>query len=230
MKSYGFYLWPVLVVVIILVGSLNVDLPKINEIKQARQELSGIKEKLAKLTAKTDLLKALDQNKLKADYEKTTLVLPEDKDAPSVLRLMEISASSSGVTVEDLDLNPGKLATGGAISKEKANNIPVKLIVSGSAQQISDFLSKMAAAGRATGLTSLDLSFAKEGSASAKTRLEVEAYFFMPQAVLSKVGKVDEPLSVWGSQEKDSLNKVWQRELLAPSTIITPAGKTDLFK
>ncbi len=230
LKSYGFYFWPVLIVLLILIALVQIDLPKIEQIKAARQELTGIQEKLAKLTAKTDILEALDKNKIKSDYERTSLVLPDDKDAPSILRNIETSASSSGVTIDDLDLNPGKLATTSSKINEKSNEVAVKLTISGTAAQMSDFLKKMASVGRGTGVKSFDLTFAKEGSASAKTRLEVEAYFLLPEAVLAKVGKVDEPLPSLGKEQNAILGQILKRELLIPSSLTSPAGKPDIFK
>lgn len=229
-KNYGFYLWPVLVVVVIWVIFVRIDLPKISEINRVRQQLSGIKERLAKLSAKSNLLTSLDEEKLKVDLEKTNLVLPDGKDAPSILRNLEISASSSGIFLENLDLTPGKLATKGAtpqIGGEKSNEIPLRVAINGTTPQITAYLEKITSIGRSLGVKNLEINFG-EGTASAKVNLELVAYFLLPPPSVG--GGVEEALPTMRAQENDALTKISQRELLAPAPITSPAGKTDLFK
>lgn len=226
--NYGFYLWPALVLVTIVYLLVNIDLPKIREIQATRQELTGIQERLANLSAKSNLLASLNVSKLKEDQQKIDLVLPDGKDAPSILRNLEASATVSGVTINDFDLVPGKIAVA-TVSGEKSNEIPIKIEVSGTMPQIINFLEKITNIGRAMGLRNLEIEL-KEDSTSDKTRVEFVAYFLAPSEALAKVGNVDEPLSVWGPQENETLVKIYQRELLPPSSIVAPAGKPDLFK
>lgn len=225
-KNYGFYLWPVLVVVVISVIFMKINLPKISEINSVRRELSSIKERLAKLSTKSQFLTSLDEEKLKGDFEKINLVLPDGKDAPSILRTLEVSASSSGIFLENLDLSPGKLATGEGTRGEKQNEIPLKVTVSGTISQIITYLAKITSVGRALGIKNLEISFS-EGTASAKVNLELVAYFLFPP---ESAAKVDDPLPSLGPQENDTLTQVAQRELIIPQAILSPAGKTDLFK
>lgn len=221
-KNYGFYFWPALVLVVIFVVFTKIDLPQIRQINILRQQLVGIQERLSELTAKSNFLARLDEERLKEDFEKIILVLPDSKDAPSILRNLENSASSSGVYVEDLDLVPGKLATSTAVLGEKPNEIPVRMVIRGTIEQIAAFLEKNVQVGRAMELKSLDLSFLEE-STLAKAQLESVAYFL-------EKNQVEGPLSPWGDQENTALAKIQQRELLVPSMVIPPAGKTDLFK
>ncbi|MBI4999659.1 type 4a pilus biogenesis protein PilO [Candidatus Gottesmanbacteria bacterium] len=225
-KNYGFYLFPIIAIVAIITLFVKIDLPKIGEIGGVRQQLSGIQERLAKLSAKSQFLASLDEEKLKGDYEKTSLVLPDGKDAPSILRTLEISASVSGIFLENLDLTPGKLATAGARIGEKQNEIPLKVTISGTTPQITTYLEKITSVGRALGIKNLEISFS-EGTVSAKVNLELVAYYLFPP---QSTGKVEEPLPSLGTEENDTLSEINQRELTIPQPILSPAGKTDLFK
>ncbi|MBI5465095.1 type 4a pilus biogenesis protein PilO [Candidatus Gottesmanbacteria bacterium] len=225
-KNYGFYLFPIIAIVAIITLFVKIDLPKIGEIGGVRQQLSGIQERLAKLSAKSQFLASLDEEKLKGDYEKTSLVLPDGKDAPSILRTLEISASVSGIFLENLDLTPGKLATAGARIGEKQNEIPLKVTISGTTPQITTYLEKITSVGRALGIKNLEISFS-EGTVSAKVNLELVAYYLFPP---QSTGKVEESLPSLGTEENDTLSEINQRELTIPQPILSPAGKTDLFK
>ncbi|TSC53253.1 MAG: Uncharacterized protein LiPW16_448 [Microgenomates group bacterium LiPW_16] len=225
-QNYGFYLFPIIVISAMVVLFIKADLPKIGEINNVRRELSSIQERLAKLSAKSSLLASLNEEKLKGDYEKTSLVLPDGKDAPSILRTLEVSASSSGVFLENLDLSPGKLATREGTRGEKQNEISLKVTVSGTISQITAYLAKITSIGRVLGVKSLEISLT-EGTASAKVNLELVAYFLFPP---QSTDKVDEPLPSLGTQENDVLSEVIQREIIIPQPILPPFGKSDLFK
>lgn len=228
-KNYGFFLWPVLVVVVALVILIKIDLPKISEINLVRKKLSGVQEKLAKLGTKSSLLKGLDENKLKEDLGRTSQVLPDGKDTPGILRTLENSSSVSGIFLEDLNLAPGKIATYGATpsaAREKPNEIPLKVSVSGKIPQITLYLSKIVSTGRALGLRNLEMTFS-EGTASAKANLELTA-FFLPSPY--SVAKTDESLPAWGAPETETMAKISQREILVPLPITPGTGKTNLFE
>ena len=223
-KNYGFYLFPIVIILVIAFLFIKINLPKIEEIDSVRQQLSSIKERLATLSAKSSLLSSLDENKLTSDLERINLILPDGKDAPSILRTLETSASSSGVFVDELDLSPGRLATSQGTRGEKENEITIKVVIKVTIPQVSVYLEKVTSVGRLIGLNTADISFT-EGTDSAKANLELIAYHLLPTNIIAKV---DEVLPIWEAQEKDILNQVFQREVITPG--FSPAGKTDLFK
>ncbi len=226
-ENYSFYLWAVLGVIVVITLLIKIDLPKIEEINSKRQELAGIQERLDRLTTKSRVLSSLDNNKLKADTEKVNQVLPDGKDAPSILRNLEVSASISGVIIDDFGLVPGKLAIA-TTSGDKTNEIPIEIKVSGSVEQITVFLEKITTIGRAMGLKNLEIEF-KEASASGKIKLGLAAYFLLPVDAIAKTDDINEPLAAWGSQENETINKIYQREI-PPVSQESSSGKEDLFK
>lgn len=225
-KNYGVYLWPVLVLVVVVLILFNIDLPKINEIYRVYQELTGIKERLEKLTSKSNQLANLQEAKLKGDLTLISQNLPDSKDAPSILRTVDYAASSSGVFVESLDLTPGKIATLAA-AQEKQNELFVRAAISGTDSQIKSFLEKIFTAGRIMDLRKLELSYPENASGSGKVNLDLRAFFLTPSV---NNLKPDDPLPVWGSQEDKIMTQISQREALPPSLVVSPSGKTDLFK
>lgn len=223
---YGFYLWPILAAVVVLVLLVKIDLPKLEQMNQVRQQLSGIQERLTRLSNKRKLLDSLNEEKQRLDLEKTSLVLPDGKDAPSILRTVESSATFSGVLIEELDLIPGKLATHSADIGETPNEIPIKVTATGTLAQINTFLGRITSIGRAMGIDNLDITFS-EGSTSAKLRLALIAYFMAPNPA---VGGIEAALPMMGATEDEVLTEIYQREIPLPALIGPSFGKTDLFK
>lgn len=227
-KNYNFYIWPFLVGVIILVLLLKIDQPKIAEIALARQELSGIEERLNKLLTKSQLLGSLDKTKLSNDLTKVSLVLPDGKDAPSILRTLEAGASYSGVLVETIDLAPGKLASGSSVMGAAGQNeIPLRVTINGTKEQIITYLTKITSVGRTLGLKNMELVYNREGTGSAKVNLELAAYFLLSSTASAKI---DEALPALSEKENGLLSQILSRELLAPLVVSSSSGKTDLFK
>lgn len=224
-QGYGFYLMPLFITVAVITLFYKIDMPKLIEIDSIRRELSGIQERLSRLSAKRSLLTSLDEVKLKTEYEQTDLVLPDGKEAPSVLRNLEFSASTSGVFLENFSFAPGKLATEEGYQR-KQNEVPLKVVISGTSSQITTFFRITTSVGRVVGLRNLEMAF-KEGTASSRASLDLVAYFFLPPEIKFSV---EEALPIWGNKESTALSKISEREILVPSPIITRTGKTDLFR
>lgn len=223
--NYSYYTLPVAMLVVIFVLFTKFDLPKLKEINEVRQQLSSIKQRWENLSTKSQLLANMNKEEVTGQLERTRLVLPDGKDAPSILRTLETAASSSGVFVENLDLAPGKLATGGSSVTEK-NEIPIRVTISGTLSQITNYLSSISRVGRAMEPNSLEATF-PETTDSAKLNLELVAYFLFPN---EKPKKVEDSLPVFNNEQEATLKEVYQREILSPVLLLPQGEKTDLFK
>ncbi len=224
--KYGLFLWPSLVFLVMVALFIKVDLPKIGEIDVTRRELSGIQERLNRLVTKSNLLASQDNRKLQEDLEKINFVLPDGKDAPSILRVVDFAASSSGVTLQKLDLAPGKIASFSAGSGEQ-DILPVQTTVEGRSDQLETFFEKLFRTGRALDLQKAEMTLA-ETTGSAKLSIDLVAYF-LPSLNRDKI-KTDEPLPTRSDKEEQILKIIYERELLPPTQTNFPQGKPDVFK
>lgn len=222
------YFPPFFTGVVILVIFLTIDLPKINEILSVRQRLNNIQERLSKLSNKEKLLSVLNVNDLNDKYKKISLVLPDGKDAPSILRNLEASASYSGVILAGFSFTPGKIATESPVLKaQDTNELSLKISVKGAETQMVDYLKKITFLGRAMTIKSVSLDL-KSSSDSASLGLDANAHLLIPPA---KEPQIDDPLVDLNDQEKEALNQVLNRDLLLPQVIIaSSSGKLDLFQ
>lgn len=229
LASYKIYLLPVVTILLMLIIFAEIDMPKIDEIKKLHQELIGIEERLAKITTKSNFLANLDEVKLKDELEKVKLVLPDDKDPPSILRNLEKASALSTITIEDLGLIPGKIATIAATTGNNTTEIPVKLNVNGTISQMGDYFDKTINLGRAIGLKTIDGNLTDKDD-TIHVQLELIAYFFLPTDADAKIKQIEQPIATWGSKENNVLTQILQRDLLPPSVQAPTEGKTDIFK
>lgn len=222
------YLFPALTGLVILVVFWMIDLPKINEIFTVRERLNNIQERLSKLSAKEKLLSFLNVNDLNEKYKKISFVLPDGKDAPSILRNLETSASYSGVILAGFNFTPGKIATGSpALKAQDTNELSLKISVKGAETQMVDYLKKITSIGRAMTIKNMGLNL-KSASDSASLGLDAIAHLFIPPA---KEPQIDDPLTDMSDKEKEALNQVLNRDLLLPQVVIaSSSGKLDLFQ
>lgn len=221
--QYGFYLFPLVVLVVVVFLFFNNDLPLIEKLAALRRDNSATQERLAALSAKSDLLSGLNKKELESQYRDLNYILPDGKDAPSVLRTIDAAASASGVFLVNLDLTPGALAT----QSGKQSEIPIKLVVSGTFSQIIVFTGELANLGRAESIKTLDAVFDRN-SLVFTSSYELRAFYLSP--ALSSVPKVDDPLLAISASEKETLSRALKRSLLVPQTILLPSPKIDLFK
>lgn len=222
-SKYAFYLLPLVSLAVIIFLFLNNDLPLIGKFVNLRRDNSVVQEKLAGLLAKSALLSGLNQKELESQYQSLGYILPDGKDAPGILRTIDAAASSSGATIVNLDLTPGKLAT----ESGKESEIPIKVTVSGNFSQIINFTGELINSGRALSVKTLE-AIADEASSGFTASYEIRAFYLSP-AVMD-VLKVNNPLLEMSPNEKQTLFKALKRPLLAPQTILIPSPKTDLFK
>lgn len=220
--QYGFYLLPLAILAVVIFLFLNNDLPLIEKLVNLRRNNLAARERLAVLSAKSDLLTGLNQRELENNYQNLSYILPDGKDAPSILRTIDTAALASGVVILSLDLAPGTLAT----ESGKQSEIPIEVTVSGNFSQIAGFTAELVNLGRVLTVKTLDAVFEKT-SANVKASYEIRAFYFSPSSI---VAKVDEPLLEINSNEKETLVKALKRFLLVPQTILIPSPKTDLFK
>lgn len=231
MRKYTSYLFLSASIAVGIILFLLIDLPKIQETKAASQELSGIKTRLAGLSAKSAFLQSFTDEKLASDYKNVENFLPDGKDAPSILRVVDAAASRSGVTGQSFDFTPGKISTGSAnlnaaAKRNSQTEIPVRVAVSGSTAQIMDYLKIVTAIGRVTAVKELNIDL-KEGSGSAQASFNLSAYYLWPP---EESERADNPLPELKAKEKEVLSQIAQREVLPAEVELNSTGKTDLFK
>lgn len=223
LSDYSFVAFLFATVVVILYLFLTIDLDQIRKINSLRRDLTGITEKLSRLSSYNSFLAATDKENLEKNYQKTSFILPNLKDAPGVLQTLDMAASASGITITSLDFAPGKIAS----ESVSSNEILIKANGSGLISQIAQFCGRLLISGRAFSLDNLNLSVNKESSNAASANFSLKAYYLNPPV---KDLNPDNPLPKLTAQEEETLSRVLRTNFIPLEIIATTSAKPDLFK
>lgn len=143
-------LWwfPIFVGTVVLVGSLMVVVPKVNQIISDGSDLERVESDLRDAEKKVQQLKSVDKNQLVGLHTSFRQALPSQKPYYEVLLLLQQLGAQTGVSVGDFELNPGSLASDSAKTDTSSTKngvvyLDTKLNVSGSIEQVSGFISRL---------------------------------------------------------------------------------------
>lgn len=149
-KASELRLWwfPLLVVLVVVVGTPLVILPTINRIVGTNKQLGQMESDLRNAVKKIDQLKAVDEDKINQLSLLFKQALPAQKPYYQALLALQQLRNDTGVSLGDLELNLGLLASDSAGVKAKTDRggymtMDTKLRVEGTTEQISEFVTKL---------------------------------------------------------------------------------------
>lgn len=225
-----FRLWwfPLLVGVVIVLGSMTVLIPKVQSVLQLRDELEADKASLTKLTAKVNQLKEWDETKLQELFTITETALPSNKPLFEVMALLQQLAADSGIIISDYDLSPGSLATPSGESKQATERVALStsLTVRGSYEQVNQFLDEIQKSMPLITVTSIGFS---ETNNEMIARLDVEIYY--QPLVSGKKSNPEAPLPQFSKESEEILQTLatYKTTQTSGDTGIVDFARQDLF-
>ncbi len=172
----------VLVVPVILFYFL-VYSPNTTKIAKAQRQVRGlekdlreIKEKAARLGEHKRLLAEIE-----AEYEQASVVIPDNKEIPSLLSSISSEGSASGLDI--ISFVPGA-----EVGKDFYAEIPVKLQVTGTYHNLGHFLDTVSKMPRIVNVSSVALSAPKAGGGKMQLTAGVDlvTYKFIDRAPTDK--------------------------------------------
>ena len=230
---------------VMLIGLVVV--PQVNSIIALRQKITQEQGQLAKLKQRVI---QLNQALISPEYSQVEVVdqaLPSKKPILELLTSLSSTIKQSGVELEELEVSPGLIASGSAevtgkvkktAQRKVDESLNLSLKVSGSFNQIEDFMKKVEEISPFTTLTSFDLSesVAKATEANsdsvttvdrATISMEIQTFFFA-QSVQQVL---DKPLPELTNRERETLRQLasFQTSGLEEQMHITGGGLEDLF-
>jgi len=232
-KKSKSFLFPGLILVLVILVSLFWLRPKVATIIKANRELTTSKKTLAELTQKVTILGGLSQPELSEKVDLVLKVLPSEKDVPRNLFVLKRLALDSELMVNELSIpEVGEIASSSAETKKTKDEIlpslSVKLTLVGSREKIINFIQQVEVTAPLMRVSSLAIS--QKGEGLDEAMIEVRTYFlFFPKTI----GKLEQPIVPVTSQEEKVFGELASFKL--PETnestfsAILPVGKTDLF-
>jgi Tfp pilus assembly protein PilO len=139
--------FPLLVATIVMVGTPLVVIPKISETIEAHKSLGKVEADLAAAEKKLSQLESVDEAEVLQLGRELRTALPAQKPYYEMLLLLQQLGAKTGVALGDFELNPGAIATESAelpkTSKEGYVSLETELSVSGTTEQVSEFITNV---------------------------------------------------------------------------------------
>lgn len=234
-KKSKSFLFPGLILVLVILVSLFWLRPKVVAIIKANKELTTNKKTLAELTKKVAALEGLSQPELSEKVDLVLKILPSEKDVPGNLFVLKKLALNNELMVSELSIpEVGEIASSSAETKKSSKDeilpsLAVKLTLIGSKEKIISFLQQVEIIAPLMRVSGLTMSQKMEGLDEALIDIRV---YFLPFP--KTIGKLEQPIVPVTSQEEKVYGDLTKFTFFEASQEISsapllPTGKTDLF-
>jgi hypothetical protein len=228
-------------VMILLMGLLifYALIPGIQHIQEVFVSIDTVSKENVLLKKKVSALTQFDEGTI-SQYVNTLLsAVPADKSIASVLSTIDSVAAKNNVTIAELAvINPGSISTDSAsvkISNSKlgSNTIKISTTISGSQQDTFSFLAMIRKVRRLMRIASLAQSFSSTtATQSARTKVELEAFYAPLPSTLGKIETEVKPLSANEEQMIKTMSEYPLEFVQAASTVqgqVESGNKIDPF-
>lgn len=193
MKELKTYSLLILSILTVLMLFFVITKSRIESIENSRQTLNLGKENLTILTEKVAILNSLDETDLADSVNRLNFALPSEKTIDSLMFTLERLSKEASVSVESLNLSPGKVSTGSAAkANEVGDSINITMEVSGRILDIRSFFELVEGSHLAIAIAKPDLHITKSMEQKTNLTLTIKAYF---KPVSLTLGEVNRPIS-----------------------------------
>lgn len=228
LSKHRSYLFPGVVVILILVSAMTILKPKLNDLLETRRGLAKQKQELAQLTQKVALLEGYDQNELNTRVNQILKVLPTEKDGPLILATVRSLVADYDLELESLNVEVGEIATEAAEPKRKEELLPslsIKLSVTGSLDNLYNFLEAVEST---TPLMMIDLVSVNREGTTIESSIQLSTYYLAAPKDIGKAGRQITPIT---SEEEEVYQKLsrYQSPSVGTSLPYVGSGKENPF-
>jgi len=217
-----------LVVVFIMTVGLGLFLikPKIQDDIEITKQVSELGKRWTSLNNKAEMLKKLDEEDLREKVNKAVKSLPIKKEIPQVIASVERLVRSNNLDPNSISIDSGKISTESAQQEVKtaAEILKVNLGISGSYDNLKNFLAKLLSVNRLLTLENFSIKSTGENDFSSSVAL---SYYY--QALLSKPQDVEAPVELLTNEEKDILDEVSNYEYISEPFMASPSSRINPF-
>lgn len=216
-QNLKIYLFPVFTLGVILVLFNSLVKGKTEDIFEVRKEIKDQRERLSRLIEKQAALTALDEEALKGQFLLANQALPSKREVAGFLAQVERAALESGLFIENISLEGGKIATQSgeekeqtAAAKKKEDQFTSRIEVDGEVEKVAIFIKKLLESRRIVQVSKVELSrpFSRLAGATpsaTKAILTTEVFF---KTLPESMGAAEAPLPQISSQESEAYETV----------------------
>ncbi len=225
LKQYRLYLIPLILVILMLVSGIMILKPKTEEIFALRRDLSRQKAELAQLTQKLAILEGYDQEELKYRAERMLRVLPAEKNGPLVLAMVRSLAGDHNLELVSMTIEIGEISTESAQTKEPLPSLEIGASVTGSLDDLANFLNALESSAPIMRLRGLSIS--REGE-TIDSNIVLSTYYLN---VPKDIGKPSRRINLITQEEEKVYQELSRYQLPAVGTELprVSSGKENPF-
>lgn len=242
-NKYQIYLLPLLAAGFIILVSVYILIPNVQNTLANQQTITVKQEELQKLESKMQLLKSVQSGNIDRYLADALIALPNEKDAAAQLITFGNLTNSTQAEIEQISLVPGLIssASAGGVTASKIN-LPVKTVkninllasslqIRATNSQYLEFLKQLYNSRLLFEIDKMDINFSADIPDMMTAKLTLNSFYLLPPA---KIGSAVSELPQITPQEQQvlqSLANFADISHLAVGTEVPQVnvGKTDLF-
>ena len=236
-REYSVYFLPTAVVLVLILITMYVAIPKIQEIFELNASVEVKQEQLVHLKKKRVLLQSLSRSEVIERIKTTSSAIPGDKDAGTAVATIEGVSTLHQIGLDSLSLNPGKVSSESASAPPTQQRsigtpaFPINIHVRGDKVQFSQFLTGIQEARRLFDIGETIITYFPDTPNFVSAELVLYAYYVPP---ITTVSAIETPITEITEEEQVLLANVAQFPEIGVQFAIGQAtpeavGKTDLF-
>lgn len=210
LRMYHSFAFSAVIFLLVIAGSLLGIIPAVKKTLTLRQNTDALLSQTQDLRTKASILASIDETVYRRYLADLVTAVPQDQSLTSMFSTIDGLAAQTGVTITDLGLTkPGSLATESArrqSTEEKqigSHLLPFSVTVSGSYEQIRDFLARAVSVRRLFRVRGFDLSLIDP--TNVEVRMNMDAYF---APYLTTIGSVDTEIDALNEKDEQIIARV----------------------
>lgn len=219
---YRMFFVPLFVVIIASLITLLVTAPQIVKLLKTSQDLKDLEEKKQFYIQKASELENLNVEDYRNNLDTSLIALPVDKDIPGVMGELLVSLSGSGMSLLGISFSNSPPES------DKLQEYSILLNVTGSEDNLRNFLERVTVAPRLIKLSSIEVS---KGAGENFTIALSFATFY--QILPGDIGSIDDELPKISASDTQFLAdiqaKVKTFQTVANQAAVPVAGKSNPF-
>lgn len=222
LRLYSGIITAICMILIAVAGFMFGVVPAVSKIIDIRDQSVALSQSIDVLRTKLRILDSSDENTFRTELNDLVAAVPSDKSLPSLFSTIDGLSALSGVTVTDLALaRPGALATGSGVtvitSEEKqlgSNLLPFSVTITGSYNQIHDFLAQIVSVRRFLRVRNFEISYTDQTTLSVHFGMDA---FYVP--IRQTIGAVETPLVTLSPKDQQLISEVSSMPLAGASAV-----------
>lgn len=202
---------PGAVLVVAVLISVLVTIPQFFKLFETFKRIEELNTKIAFFKNKISALEGIDLELYRKNLDTALIALPVDRNIPGVTGELLVALSGSGMTLNGITFSSSEPES------EKITEYNLKIDVSGTEENLKNFLDRVKATPRIIKLSSIDVSKGKSNKLSASVGF-VTLYQQLPKNITA----VDEPVPLLTPQDSQALSAIEDKVKVLPN--VTPVS------